>query len=59
VLEGAGAFTIDGESVPVRSGDYLRVDPGSTRLVVAGDAGITFVAVAAQVKPAYDGRPSL
>src|SRR5262245_42917893 len=48
VLEGTGTFTIDGSEVEVTPGDYLRVDAASTRLVVGGDAGITFLAVGAQ-----------
>jgi quercetin dioxygenase-like cupin family protein len=59
VLSGRGTFTIDGEAVEVGEGDYLRIDADSRRIVVAGADGITFVAVAAQPKPEYDGRPSL
>ena len=59
VLSGGGTFTIDGEAVPVGEGDYLRVDAAARRIVVAGDGGITFVAVAGQPKPEYDGRASL
>ena len=39
VIEGSGTFTIDGETVEVAEGDYVRVDPDSTRVVVGGDAG--------------------
>ena len=59
VLDGNGTFTIDGDTVDVGSGDYLRVDVDATRHVVAGPGGISFVAVAAKPKPEYDGRPSL
>jgi quercetin dioxygenase-like cupin family protein len=59
VLSGSGTFTVDGESVPVGDGDYLRVDAEARRTVVAGDDGIVFLAVAAQPKPEYDGRASL
>jgi len=59
VLSGGGTFSIDGEAVQVGVGDYLRVDAAARRIVVAGDGGITFVAVAAQPKPEYDGRASL
>jgi quercetin dioxygenase-like cupin family protein len=59
VLSGSGTFTVDGEAVDVGEGDYLRVDAGARRVVVAGDEGIAFVAVAAQPKPEYDGRASL
>ena len=59
VLEGGGTFTVDGEAVAVTGGDYLRVDPEATRLVVAGSDGLTYVVVAAKPRPEYDGRPSL
>jgi quercetin dioxygenase-like cupin family protein len=59
VLDGSGRFTIDGAVVEVAAGDYLRVDPGSTRVVVAGDDGLRFLAVAGKPKPEYDGRASL
>jgi quercetin dioxygenase-like cupin family protein len=59
VLDGTGRFTIDGDTVEVTAGDYLRIDPGSTRFVVAGERGLRFLAVAGKPAPAYDGRPSL
>ena len=59
VLEGGGTFDIDGETVEVAGGDYLRVDAEAKRKVVAGAGGLTFVVVAAKPKPEYDGRPSL
>jgi len=59
VLEGGGTFTVDGEAVAVTVGDYLRIDADSTRIVVAGADGISFVVVAAKPQPEYDGRSSL
>ena len=59
VLEGTGTFTIDGEDIGVAEGDYVRVDSDSTRVVVGGDAGLTFLVVGAKPKPEYDGRASL
>lgn len=59
VLSGEGTFMIDGEDVPVREGDYLRVDPASTRQVVAGPEGLRFIVIGAKPKPEYDGRESL
>jgi quercetin dioxygenase-like cupin family protein len=59
VTAGAGTFTIDGEAVDVASGDYLRVDPQSNRVVVGGEDGITFVVVGARSQDEYDGRASL
>ena len=59
VLGGSGTFTIDGEEVAVAAGEYLRVDPGSTRKPVAGPEGMRFIAVGAKPLPAYDGRETL
>jgi mannose-6-phosphate isomerase-like protein (cupin superfamily) len=59
VLSGGGTFTIDGEDVPVTEGDYLRVDPASTRQVVAGSEGLRFIVIGAKPQPEYDGRESL
>lgn len=59
VLAGAGTFTLDGEDVEVKPGDYLRVDPQVTRLATAGEAGLRFIAVAAKPQPGYDGRETL
>ena len=59
VLEGSGTMTVDGEPVTLGSGDYLRVDAASTRLVNAGADGLTYIVVAGKPLPEYDGRPSL
>ena len=59
VLEGSGTMTVDGEAVSLGSGDYLRVDAESTRLVAAGPDGLTYVVVAGKPLPEYDGRSSL
>lgn len=59
VLSGGGTFTIDGEDVSVTEGEYLRVDPSSTRQVVAGPEGLRFIVVGAKPQPEYDGRESL
>ena len=59
VLAGEGTFKVDGEDVPVTEGDYLRLDPASTRQVVAGPEGLRFIVVGARPQPQYDGRESL
>ena len=56
VVEGSGTMTIDGEVVPLRSGMFVRVDPDSTRVPVAGDAGLTFVAVGSPRGRPYEPR---
>jgi quercetin dioxygenase-like cupin family protein len=48
VIEGSGAWRIDGEEVPVRAGTFLRFDPETTRCPVAGPDGMTFISVGAR-----------
>ena len=36
---------VDGETIPVRAGSFLRFDPGTTRCPVAGPEGMTMIAV--------------
>jgi quercetin dioxygenase-like cupin family protein len=59
VLDGTGTWRVDGEDVELASGDYLRVSPEATRVVIAGPDGVRFVVVAARPQAAYDGRESL
>lgn len=59
VLEGAGTATIDGEAVPVREGDYLRVPAEATRLLTAGDGGLRVLAIGARPMETFDGRERL
>ena len=49
VLEGKGKFVIDGESVELAAGDWIRVSPaGKRRLFAADDSAIRYVCI--QVK---------
>lgn len=49
VLEGRGTAVIDGETVALTAGDWLRVAPAAKRqFSAAADCGITFVCI--QVK---------
>ena len=48
VVRGSGTYTIDGEQVEVAAGTFLRFDPETTRLPVAGPDGMSFVAVGAR-----------
>lgn len=59
VLEGSGTMTVDGDAVALGSGDYLRVDAESTRVVKAGADGLSYIVVAGKPLPEYDGRSSL
>ena len=46
VLEGAGQMTIDGETVPLTAGDWLKVAPAAKRrLSAAADTGITYICI--------------
>jgi quercetin dioxygenase-like cupin family protein len=59
VLDGGGLVTVDGESIGVTAGDYLRVDATATRQMRAGPDGMRFLAVGAQHASTYAGRESL
>ena len=47
VIRGSGVYRIDGQEVPVRAGTFLRFDPDTTRVPVAGPDGLTMIAVGA------------
>ena len=48
-LEGAGVIVVGGEEVPVEPGRYVLVEPGSTRQVVAGPDGLSYLVVGARI----------
>jgi mannose-6-phosphate isomerase-like protein (cupin superfamily) len=48
VVRGSGIYRIDGEEVPVRAGTFLRFDPETTRMPIAGPDGLTLIAVGAR-----------
>jgi mannose-6-phosphate isomerase-like protein (cupin superfamily) len=56
VVKGSGTMTVDGEVVPLRTGTFLRVDPESTRVPHAGDAGLVLVAVGSPPSGGYEPR---
>jgi hypothetical protein len=45
IIAGSGVYEVDGETVPVRAGSFLRFDPETTRCPVAGPEGLTMIAV--------------
>jgi uncharacterized cupin superfamily protein len=45
VVRGSGTYRIDGEEVVVEEGTFLRFDPGTTRVPIAGPDGMTMLAV--------------
>ena len=55
VVAGSGTYRVDGEEIPVRTGDFLRFDPETTRCPIAGPDGLTLVAVGAP-RGSYEPR---
>jgi mannose-6-phosphate isomerase-like protein (cupin superfamily) len=45
VVSGSGVWRVDGDEVPVRVGSFLRFDPETTRVPVAGPEGLTFIGI--------------
>ena len=54
VVRGSGVMRIDGEDVELRRGRFIRVDPGSTRVPIAGDDGVEFVTFGAPLEGSYE-----
>jgi uncharacterized cupin superfamily protein len=48
VLEGDGMMALDGESLELRPGRAIRVEPGVWRGVAAGPGGVTLIAIGAR-----------
>ncbi len=48
VVRGSGVYRVDGDEIPVREGTFLRFDPETTRVPIAGPDGITLLAVGAR-----------
>jgi mannose-6-phosphate isomerase-like protein (cupin superfamily) len=55
IIRGSGVYRIGGEDVPVRAGTFMRFDPGTTRVPVAGPEGMTMIAVGAR-RGSYEPR---
>jgi len=55
VVRGSGIYRIDGEDVPVGPGTFLRLDPETVRMPIAGPEGMTMVAVGAR-RGSYEAR---
>jgi quercetin dioxygenase-like cupin family protein len=45
VVRGSGHWRVEGDEVPVREGSFIRFDPDTTRVPVAGPDGMTFIAI--------------
>jgi quercetin dioxygenase-like cupin family protein len=55
IVRGSGIYRVEGENVPVREGTFLRFDPGTMRMPIAGPDGMTMVAVGAR-RGSYEPR---
>jgi mannose-6-phosphate isomerase-like protein (cupin superfamily) len=53
VVRGGGVMRIDGEEVDLKPGRFLRVDPSSTRVPIAGEDGVEFVTFGAPLEGSY------
>ena len=53
VVRGSGRMVVDGEEVDLGPGRFVRVDPHSTRMPVAGDEGLEFVTFGAPLEGGY------
>jgi hypothetical protein len=45
VVRGSGVWKVDGDDVRVRVGTFLRFDPETTRVPVAGVEGLAFIGI--------------
>ena len=54
VVRGGGVMRIDGEEIELKPGRFVRVDPSSTRMPVAGDEGLEFVTFGAPLEGGYE-----
>jgi mannose-6-phosphate isomerase-like protein (cupin superfamily) len=55
VIRGSGVYRVDGEEIPIRPGTFMRFDPETERVPVAGPEGLTMIAVGAR-RGSYEPR---
>jgi mannose-6-phosphate isomerase-like protein (cupin superfamily) len=55
IIRGSGTYRVDGEDVPVSEGTFMRFDPETTRMPIAGPDGLTMIAVGAR-RGSYEPR---
>jgi quercetin dioxygenase-like cupin family protein len=48
-LRGSGVIRVDDEEIALEPGRYVIVEPGSTRQVVAGPDGLSYLVVGAEI----------
>ena len=56
VLAGSGVLRVDGEELELSPGRFVRLDPETTRVAVAGTNGLTFLAVGSPREEPYAAR---
>jgi mannose-6-phosphate isomerase-like protein (cupin superfamily) len=54
VVRGGGTMRIDAETIDLVPGRFIRVDPGSSRVPIAGDDGLEFVTFGAPLEGSYE-----
>jgi uncharacterized cupin superfamily protein len=54
-VRGSGVYRVEGKEIPVRVGTFVRFDPDTTRVPVAGSEGMTLLAVGAR-RGSYEPR---
>jgi mannose-6-phosphate isomerase-like protein (cupin superfamily) len=54
VVRGDGRMRIDGDELELRPGRFVRVDPESTRVPIAGDDGLELVTFGAPLEGGYE-----
>jgi quercetin dioxygenase-like cupin family protein len=54
VVRGSGQMRVDGQEVDLHQGVFVRVDPETTRLPVAGPDGLEFVTFGAPLDRLYE-----
>ena len=55
IVRGSGVYRVEDEEVPVEVGTFMRFDPGTTRVPVAGPEGMTMIAIGAR-RGSYEPR---
>jgi mannose-6-phosphate isomerase-like protein (cupin superfamily) len=54
VVKGSGRMLVDGEEIQLRPGRFVRVDPASKRVPIAGEDGLEFIAFGAPIGGGYE-----